>query len=122
MALYSVIAARKKASAALSRILAPSVPPAAHSYPLLPEKFSDADWRHARLHREMVDSVVYCHRWRVTIIPSDRVARRFYMRGTLESVTNRAHQIFTDPGLVLVEPAPVQIGPESFDKRLSLSV
>lgn len=120
MALLSVFAARKSAIAALQRADVAGQPAVA-SYPPL-QKFTDADWRHSRLHREMVDSVVHCVRWRVTITPADHVARRFYMRGTLESVTNRAQQIFTDPGLVLVEPAPVQIGPESFDRRLNLSI
>jgi hypothetical protein len=109
-------ARRRAVLALLGRIIpgAPAAPPPA-------PQFTDSDWALSRSAREAVDTFAHVARWRVTLIPADHVTRHFYMRGTLESVTNRAHSIFTEPGLVLVEPAPVQIGPESFDKRLSLS-
>lgn len=87
----------------------------------LADPFTDADWRVAQHARELVDSVVHTWRWRVTVIPSDGHARRFWFRGTLASVTARANAIFTAPHLVLIEPAPVQSGGEIFDRRLNLS-
>jgi hypothetical protein len=71
----------------------------------------------------MADSVAHIYRWRVnvTLTLDPTTPRRFYLRGNAEQINARIGAMFPGESYLLsVEPAPVQRGPEVFDRRLSV--
>jgi hypothetical protein len=83
--------------------------------------FTLADWKFEQALREALDTMARTKRWCLHIAPPDGVSRMFIMRGTHESVTRRAHQIFGEQTRVLaIEPAP-EAGAEVFSNRLHSS-
>jgi hypothetical protein len=93
---------------------------AAHKFPCADQPFTLADWRYEQAGREARDSLARTTRWCAHVAPADGVSRVFFLRGSLEHVTERVHQIFGEDSRVLaIEPAP-EAGPEIFSNRLSL--
>lgn len=85
-------------------------------FPERPEVFTPDDWRSARKTREAIDTLTLHRRWQVTVVPTDGEPRDYYLRGTLESVTERARHFFPEHLRSLtIELADV--GGEVIDRR-----
>lgn len=102
-------------SAALRRALLGDKP----NPPVFPS-FTRDEWQHSQIVREAIDSLAVVTRWHVTVVPSDRTPRTFYLSGLLDNVTRRANLIFGEyTRVVAIEPAAT-LGAEIYDCRLNL--